>query len=126
MHQTMVQCLFSPMKVTCSHFLAIVQNTQLLRVELASMVDFSHPIVKATYPLEGDGPLISQAYEEIVIIRAVIQSAHYPSLLTVTQQIVNGGSNLQQRLHVYIPMYVLRRQCNGKEGMFPVPFVKEL
>jgi len=55
----------------------------------------------------------------IVTIRAVIQSAHYPSLLAVTQQIMNGGSNLQQRLHTY-----LRGQCNGIEGMFPVPLSK--
>jgi len=58
-------CLFSPMKVTRSHFLTIGQNIQqhqLLRVELVSVVDCGHPIVKATYWLEGDGPLIFQAY----------------------------------------------------------------
>ena len=65
-----------------SHLLAIVQNTpryQSLRVELASVVDCGHPIVKATYRLEGDGPLIFQAYEEIATIRAAIHSGHYPS-----------------------------------------------
>ena len=58
-------------------------------------------IVKASYRLEGDGPLIFQAYEEIVTVKAAIHRVHYPSLLAVTQQIVNGDSNLQHRLHIY-------------------------
>ena len=47
--------------VTCSSLFAMVQNTQqyqFLRVELASVVDCGHSIVKATYQLERDGPLI--------------------------------------------------------------------
>ena len=90
--------------VTRSNLLAMVQNTQqhqFLRVELASVVDCAHPIVKATYRLEGDGPLIFQAYEEIATVREAVRSAHYPSLLAVTQQIANGDSNLQQCLQTY-------------------------
>jgi len=56
MHQIMVQfgvvVPFLTNEVTRSHFLAIVQNIQqhqLLRVELVSVVDCGHPIVKATY-----------------------------------------------------------------------------
>ena len=66
------------------------------------MVDCGHPLVKATYRLEGDGPLIFQTYEEIAIIRAAIHSGRYPSLLAVTQEIANGDSTLQQHLYTYI------------------------
>ena len=65
--------------VTRSNLLAIVQNTQqyqFLIVELASVVDCGHPIVKATYRLEADGPLIFQAYEEIATVREAVRSAH--------------------------------------------------
>ncbi len=89
---------------TRSHLLAIMQNTQqcqLLQAELAAVVDCGHPIVKTTYQLEGDGPLIFQAYEEIATVRAAIRSAHYPNLQAVTQKIASGDANLQQRLHTY-------------------------
>ena len=113
MHQIMVQFgdvvpfltnadLGSP--ATCSHLLEIVQNTQkyhLLRVELAAVVDAGETIVKATYRLEGDGPLVFQAYEEIATVRAAVRSAHYPNVLAVTRQIASGDSNLQQRLQTY-------------------------
>ena len=90
--------------LTRSNLLGMVQNTrqnQFLTVELASVVDCGHPIVKATYRLEGDGPLIFQAYEEIATVREAVRSAHYPNLLAVTQKIANGDSNLQHCLQTY-------------------------
>ena len=47
--------------------------------------------------LEGDGPLILHAYEEIATVRTAVQSAYYPNV-TVTQRIANGDASLQQRL----------------------------
>ena len=93
MHQIMVQFgdvvpfltnpdLVSP--ATCSHLLEIVQSTQqyhLLRVELAAVVDAGEMIAKSTYRLEGDGPLVFQAYKEIATVRAAVWSAHYPNVL---------------------------------------------
>ena len=113
MHQIMVQFgdvvpfrtnadLGSP--ATCSHLLEIVQSTQqyhLLRVELAAVIDAGQTIVKATYRLEGDGPLIFHAYEEIATVRAAVRSAHYPNVLAGTWQIASGDSNLQQRFQTY-------------------------
>ena len=113
MHQIMVQFgevvpfltnIDSGSTVTCSHLLRKVQDTQqsqLLRVELASVVDCGHSFVKATYQLEGDGPLILQAYEEIATVRAAVQSAHYPNVIAVTQLLANGDMNLQQRLQTH-------------------------
>ena len=114
MHQIMAQFgdvvpfltnpdLVSP--ATCSHLLEIVQSTQqyhLLRVELAAVVDAGEMIANSTYRLEGDGPLIFQAYKEIATVRAAVWSAHYPNVLAVTRQIVSGDLNLQQRLQTYV------------------------
>ena len=94
---------------TRSHLLTILQNArqhQLLRVELASVIDGGQPFVKATYRLEGDGPLILQAYEEIATVRAAVQSAHYPSVIAVAKQIANGDAIMQQRLQTYASDYI--------------------
>lgn len=57
--------------VTRSNSLAMVQNTQqywFLRVELASVVDCGHPIVKATYRLEGDGPSYFRHTKKLLLL----------------------------------------------------------
>ena len=41
--------------------------------------DFGEPFVKATYNLEGDGPLALNAYEEITKLNAVISTQHFPN-----------------------------------------------
>ena len=46
------------------------QKSQLM-VELAITVDAREPFVKATYFLEGDGPLIFSCYEKILALMAV-------------------------------------------------------
>ncbi len=74
------------------------QQYQFLRVELASVIDGGEAFVKATYRPEGDGPLKLQAYKEIATVRAAVQSAHYPNVMAVAQQLANGDANLQQRL----------------------------
>lgn len=43
-----------------------------LQMELAITIDFGEPFVKATYKLEGDGPLALSAYEEITTLNSVI------------------------------------------------------
>ena len=65
---------------TSTHLLSELQDTQqcqMLRIELTVVIDAGHSFVKATYRKEGDGPIVLQAYEEIVIMRAANQSAHY-------------------------------------------------
>ena len=42
-------------------------------------IDFGEPFVKATYNLEGDGPLALSAYEEIAKLKAVILTQHFPN-----------------------------------------------
>ena len=76
--------------------------TRQLRLIVAySVIDAGHPFVRAAYHLEGDGPLILQAYEKIATVRAAIKSAHYPNVVAVAQQIAQGDVNLQQYLQAH-------------------------
>ena len=47
-----------------------------LQMELAVTIDAGEPFVKATYRLEGDGPLVFTEYEEISTLRAGISSKY--------------------------------------------------
>lgn len=56
--------------------LAIFQDTQrsaLLKVELATVVDYGEAFVKGTYILEGNGPLVFTCYDEV---QAVVDAIH--------------------------------------------------
>ena len=44
------------------HFSDSSKNANL-QFELAAIVDYSEPFVKATYKFEGDGPLALECYE---------------------------------------------------------------
>ena len=83
---------------THSQLLNIVQDaheSQVLHLELAAVINAGQHFVKATYQLEEDG-LILQAYEEIAKVRAVIWSAHYPTVAAFAQWIAKVDANLQQ------------------------------
>ena len=48
-------------------------------VDLAVYVDAGEGFVKATYLLEGDGPLVFDCYEIIAGVRSAIQVSHWPN-----------------------------------------------
>ena len=50
-----------------------------LKLELAATIDVGEHFVKATYFLEGDGPLVFACYEKL---SAVFQLCQVPSSLT--------------------------------------------
>lgn len=51
----------------------------LLKVELATTVDFGHQFVITTYTLESDGPLVFLCYENISALTAALNIANYPN-----------------------------------------------
>ena len=64
---------------TRGKLLGILQNSQekaYLMVELAVTIDAAMPFVKATYVLEGDGPLALSCYETISALNAAARQAH--------------------------------------------------
>ena len=57
--------------------------------------------MKATYRLEGDGPLVFSAYEEIATLQAGISNAHYPNTNAVATKLCSGRAVLKQQLMDY-------------------------
>jgi len=85
---------------TRSKLLDILHNPQsltTLKLELAAVVDMGVHFVKATYRLEGDGLLILVCYEEILKIRAAIQSAWYPNIQAVAKNAFPSNPSLQSQ-----------------------------
>ncbi len=73
----------------------------VLKMELASVVDVGVHFVKATYDLEGDGVLVLNCYEQILKIRAAIQTGYYPNVQAIARQEFPGNIALQQRWNTY-------------------------
>ena len=55
--------------------------------------------MKATYELEGDGPLVLRCYEVISILQASTHTAHFPNLTAVAEKI--GPSSRVQQYILY-------------------------
>ena len=58
-----------------------------LQLELAAIVDWGDHFVKATYILEGDGPLCFKCYEVIETILGAIHAAHCPNLQAIAKKL---------------------------------------
>ena len=69
-----------------------------LQIELAITVDAGEQFVKATYRLEGDGPLVFSAYEEIAALRVGISNEHYPNMNAVAAKLSSNDSQKQHLL----------------------------
>ena len=68
---------------TTANILAMLSDPQQkgqLQLELAVTVHVGQPFVKATYHLEGDGPLALNCYEVIHMLQASICSNHHPNV----------------------------------------------
>ena len=71
------------------------------KVELATTVDAMLPFVKATYSLEGDGPLALQAYQIVSSLYHHISLQHYPNLNAVARQLSQGSVTRENQLVAY-------------------------
>ena len=71
------------------------QRNVLLQIELAAVVDCGEPFVKATYTLEGDGPLVLECFEIISTIQAAIHAGHMPNVRAVVENL-SSGTTVQQ------------------------------
>ena len=70
-------------------------------MELAISVDAGEAFVKSTYVLEGDGPLVLRAYDEVTKVSAAIATAHYPNTEAIARQISASNATLFQQLISY-------------------------
>ena len=62
------------------------QSDKLL-VELAVNYDVGEPIVKATYTLEGDGPLALKWHEVLSVVKAAVQVQHWSNTTAIAKKI---------------------------------------
>ena len=62
------------------------EKLKYLKVELAAVVDYGEPFVKATYNLEGDGPLALSCYELVQEVVASIKVENVPNFQAVIVQ----------------------------------------
>ena len=72
-----------------------------LKLELASVIDWGEIFVKATYNLEGDGPLAFMCYEEVQRVIAAIRVAHTPIATEAVIRNISTQNSVQQPLRVY-------------------------
>ena len=89
---------------TARKLLATVEDSASLRklqMELAVTVDTMEPFVRATYDLEGDGPLVLYAYQKISSLYAHIALAHHPNVVAVADNIAQGSASRKMQLVNY-------------------------
>ena len=72
-----------------------------LQIELAITDDAGEAFVRATYYLEGDGPLIFTCYNKIQELKAGITTAYYPSTNAVIKKIASGNESVEKQLIDY-------------------------
>ena len=70
------------------------------KVELAVTIDAAAPFVKATYNLEGDGPLALTCYEAISALNVAARQAHYPNFEAVICNVASD-SDMEEKLIQY-------------------------
>ena len=68
---------------------------------MAITIGAMEPFVKATYTLEGDGPLALVAYEQVSRLSACISAGHYPNVQAVAKKLAGGNSSREQQLVSY-------------------------
>ena len=95
----------APTKVKLLEILNDPPKNRKLQMELAITVDVGEPFVKATYRLEGDGPLFFSAYEEIVTLQGFISNAHYPNTNAVATKLSSGRASLKKQLIDYACLF---------------------
>ena len=72
-----------------------------LKLELAAVIDGGESLVKATYNLEGDGPLALSAYETVNTILASIRVSYFPNVEAIAKELCPGNPNGQQQMKTY-------------------------
>ena len=66
-----------------------------LQIELAAIVDFGEPFVKAMYQLEGNGPLALDCFE---IVDGLSRLCNVPNVEAIAKKLANGSLHAKQKL----------------------------
>ena len=79
-----------------------MQQKATLQLELAAVVDIGVHFVKATYDLEGDGPLVLTCIDIVERVRIAVRSAYHPNIDAVAHNLSRGNHVLQQQYREYV------------------------
>lgn len=71
-------------------FFANLNKVISLKLELAALIDVGEVFVKATYVLEGDGPLVLSCFETLQGVCNACQNVHLPNVHAVAVAIVDA------------------------------------
>jgi len=71
-------------------FFSHLNNAISLKLELAALVDVGKVFVKATYILEGDGPLVFSCFETLQGVCNPCQNAHLPNVHAIAVATVDA------------------------------------
>lgn len=71
-------------------FFANLNKVISLKLELAALIDVGEVFVKATYVLEGDGPLVLSCFETLQEVCNACQNVHLPNVHAVAVAIVDA------------------------------------
>ena len=82
------------------------QQKSYLMVELAITIDAAMLFVKATYNLEGDGPLSLTCYETISALNAAARQANYPNLQVLARGLSAEDPNKEEELSQYVKLCI--------------------
>lgn len=84
-----------------------------LKLELAVTIDVGEHFVKATYLLEGDGPLVVSCYEKLKAIAEACQAPYFPNVRAVVAAIVNEDPNQRAASWNREPRLVYSQRFSG-------------
>ena len=79
-------------------FMSDTTKRSTLELETSVIVDAGAPLVKATYRLEGDGPLALHCFEVLNTVTLSIQHAYYPITTAIAQKLAAGNHQSFQQL----------------------------
>ena len=87
--------------VTTRHLLSVLRDEDdcaTFKLELAAIVDYGQPLVSATYWLEGDGPLVLDAYETLQAASTSFANHDHPHLPTVARRLAGARRNVTEAI----------------------------
>ena len=95
----------APATMTNLKLLSVLTNKKdMLMMGLAAIIDAGQPLVKTTYDLEGDGPLVLNCNEAMTTVLTSIQTGHYPNVEAVCRRLSKGDTQLYRYVIYYTDM----------------------
>ena len=88
--------------------LSDIRTLKTLQVELAASVDGADPFIKATYALEGDGPLAFVTFDKMAELNQFTLAPHLPNLTAICKQ---WGGDTQPPTDEFQALYQQGMQC---------------